>query len=178
MYTRNARHCGNSCWISCLRALICGYPESVSVHGSGGHKRGARLCRVEIGRDRSSSRRMRILLDMNLSPRLATELIERDVEAVHWLDLGDPRATDSEILNYALSAGFTVLTHDLDFGAILAATNARGPSVVQIRTQDLLSESIAALIARILTSYENEIAYGCLITIDPVRSRLRLLPFR
>jgi predicted nuclease of predicted toxin-antitoxin system len=34
---------------------------------------------------------------------------------------------------YALANNFVVLTHDLDFGTILAATQGNKPSVVQIR---------------------------------------------
>lgn len=38
-------------------------------------------------------------------------------------------------------AGYVVFTHDLDFGDILAATNADDPSVIQVRTQNLHEES-------------------------------------
>jgi predicted nuclease of predicted toxin-antitoxin system len=38
---------------------------------------------------------------------------------------------------WAKGNGFTVITNDLDFSAILASTRGEGPSVVQIRAQDL-----------------------------------------
>ena len=38
--------------------------------------------------------------------------------------------------------GFVVLTQDLDFSAILAATNAAMPSVVQVRGDDTSPEKI------------------------------------
>jgi predicted nuclease of predicted toxin-antitoxin system len=37
---------------------------------------------------------------------------------------------------------FVVITNDLDFSAILAASAGVTPSVVQIRTQDLLSDVV------------------------------------
>jgi predicted nuclease of predicted toxin-antitoxin system len=37
-------------------------------------------------------------------------------------------------MNYAAVNGYTVFTHDLDFGAMLAKTGAKKPSVIQIRT--------------------------------------------
>jgi len=38
---------------------------------------------------------------------------------------------------YASVNGYVVLTHDLDFSAILAATQGEKPSVVQIRADDV-----------------------------------------
>ena len=46
-------------------------------------------------------------------------------------------------MGFARVNGYVVLTHDLDFGAILAATHGNKPSVVQIR-----SEHTAALGSR------------------------------
>ncbi len=43
----------------------------------------------------------------------------------------------------ALDEQRVVLTHDLDFGAMLAATGARGPSVVAVRIQDVRPQSIS-----------------------------------
>ncbi len=47
----------------------------------------------------------------------------------HWSEVGDPRATDKAILDWARKNGYWVVTNDLDFGDILAATNALCPSV-------------------------------------------------
>ena len=46
-----------------------------------------------------------------------------------------------------------IITNDLDFSAILAAGAVDGPSVVQLRTQDLLSESAARIVARALEAH-------------------------
>jgi predicted nuclease of predicted toxin-antitoxin system len=43
----------------------------------------------------------------------------------------------AERLAYAAEHGYTVLTNDLDFGTILAATQGEKPSVVQIRSDNL-----------------------------------------
>ena len=45
-------------------------------------------------------------------------------------------------LRYAAAHDFVVLTHDLDFGAVLAATQGTRPSVVKIRSDDLSSAAI------------------------------------
>ncbi len=41
-------------------------------------------------------------------------------------------------MEWAKTNSHIVFTHDLDFGAILAATNAIAPSVIQVRTQDVM----------------------------------------
>ena len=79
---------------------------------------------------------MKILLDMNLSPAWVATLAAAGFEAVHWINVGKPDALDSEIMRWALGNDYVVFTHDLDFGDILAATNANAPSVIQIRTQN------------------------------------------
>lgn len=76
---------------------------------------------------------MKLLVDMNLSPRWVQFLQDSGFEAVHWRDIGEVTAVDSEILRAAKQEGMIVLTHDLDFGAILAASGEDGPSVIQIR---------------------------------------------
>lgn len=72
--------------------------------------------------------------------------------------------------------GRVVLTHDLDFGAMLAATQATSPSVAQIRTQDVRPESLAPLLILVLRKYESELAEGALLIADHARSRVRILP--
>ncbi|MGO9438549.1 MAG: DUF5615 family PIN-like protein [Terracidiphilus sp.] len=97
-------------------------------------------------------------------------------DAAHWSTVGPPNAADAEIMTYAGVNDYVVLTHDLDFSAILAATHGEKPSVVQIRTDNMnLNEVGKQVIAALLqmTSYLEE---GALLTIDPKRTRLRLLP--
>jgi predicted nuclease of predicted toxin-antitoxin system len=115
---------------------------------------------------------------MNLAPRWCERLVEGGHEAVHWSSVGDGEAADVQILAYAKAHGFIVLTHDLDFGAILAATGGEGPSVVQIRAEDTSPEAIGVSLLAGLRQMADELELGALVTIEPGRSRLRLLPLR
>ena len=85
---------------------------------------------------------MKLLVDMNLSPRWVGVLVDAGIEVAHWSKLGASNAPDSEIMAYASVHGYVVLTHDLDFGAILAATHGEKPSVVQIRADDVSPDVI------------------------------------
>ena len=74
--------------------------------------------------------------------------------------------------------GFVVLTHDLDFSAVLAASSEMAPSVVQLRMQDLLSERALEAIVNTVHAHATEIALGALISIDDGGARVRILPLR
>ena len=65
---------------------------------------------------------MKLPVDMNLSPRWIVLLTTSGFEALHWSTVGQANARDTEIMAWAAANGYVVLTHDLDFSAILAAT--------------------------------------------------------
>ena len=119
---------------------------------------------------------MKILVDMNLSPAWVTVLTNHEITAVHWSTVGDPRAEDSVIMDWARANGYVVFTHDLDFGAVLALTQAEGPSVIQVRTQDVTPEHLETALIDVLENNRSLLESGCLIVLDEVRSRVRILP--
>lgn len=113
---------------------------------------------------------------MNLSPRWIEVLRAEGHEAVHWSAVGAPEAPDREIMGWARAEGYVVFTHDLDFTALLATTGAQGPSVLQVRAQDVLPEAMADPVLRALRQFEQVLEAGALISVDPGRSRVRVLP--
>lgn len=120
---------------------------------------------------------MRLVLDMNLSPTWVKALKEGGWEAVHWQSIGDKRAKDSEIMKWARQNDSIVFTHDLDFGMLLALTNAKDPSVIQVRTQDIMPNNLKHRLFQVLQEYKEVLIQGALITIDENASRIRMLPF-
>ena len=76
---------------------------------------------------------MILLLDMNISPRLVNLLLARQVKTIHWINIGKPDASDMEIIDYAKKQNCILVTYDLDFSTILSVTQAKKPSVIQIR---------------------------------------------
>jgi predicted nuclease of predicted toxin-antitoxin system len=56
---------------------------------------------------------MKLLVDMNLSPRWVKTLLEAGIESSHWSSLGPANASDTEIMAFARTNGYVVLTHDL-----------------------------------------------------------------
>jgi predicted nuclease of predicted toxin-antitoxin system len=92
--------------------------------------------------------------------------------------LGAHNASDSAIMAFAAANNYMVLTHDLDFSAILAATRGEKPSVVQIRAEDVSPDVISKQVIVALRQMATELEDGPLLTIEPNRTRLRVLPLQ
>lgn len=119
---------------------------------------------------------MKLLVDMNLSPEWVEVLEKHGWESCHWSAVGNPRAVDTVVMAYARDNGYVLFTHDLDFGNLLAVTNVSGPSVIQVRTQDVSPEHLEPLLVAALHQFETELETGALIVVDEARLRARILP--
>jgi predicted nuclease of predicted toxin-antitoxin system len=121
---------------------------------------------------------MRIIIDMNLAPKWAAFLGGEGFEAAHWSNVGPVNALDTTIMAYALAESAIVLTSDLDFGAILAATGGNAPSVMQIRAGDVSVSAIGLQVVAALRQSAQLLADGALVTLTPDKVRLTILPIR
>jgi len=121
---------------------------------------------------------VKLLLDMNLPPSLTMALRSAGFAAVHWSEVGDHRATDATVLKWAHDNQHVVVTHDLDFAALLAAGGQTAPSVIQLRTRDLRPTEYAPLLIAALAQARDAIDAGALVTVSDVESRIRILPLR
>ena len=118
----------------------------------------------------------KLLIDMNLSPQWVPVLQEHGWEAVHWSDVGDPRASDRAIMDWSMAHQYVVFTHDLDFGTMLAITHDVGPSVIQVRAENILPDYLGGSVVAALNQHEADLSSGALIVVDESRSRVRVLP--
>ena len=113
---------------------------------------------------------------MNLSPEWAPTLENHGWRAVHWSDVGDPRASDREVMDWAVAHQYVVFTHDLDFGAMLALTHGVGPSVLQVRAGNILPDDLEGSVIAALNQHQTDLSSGALVVVDQSRSRVRVLP--
>ena len=119
---------------------------------------------------------IKLLIDMNLSPDWVPVLKTHGWSAIHWSTVGNPRASDDAIMNWAVMNEYVVVTHDLDFGAMLALSHAQGPSVLQVRAEDILPDHLEGLVIAALKQHASDLASGALVVVDESRSRVRVLP--
>jgi predicted nuclease of predicted toxin-antitoxin system len=119
---------------------------------------------------------IQILVDMNLSPDWVPCLESHGWKTVHWSTVGDFKAKDQDIMAWAIQNNFVVFTHDLDFGTALALTRAMGPSVFQIRAEDVLLDNLQGIVLAALKQHQEDLALGALVVVDAAKSRVRVLP--
>ncbi len=79
---------------------------------------------------------------------------------------------------FAQEHDHTICTQDLDFGLMLAASGIGKPSVVQVRSQDVLPNGIGMQVVAALLPMTAELEAGALVTVDPLKTRVKVLPFR
>jgi predicted nuclease of predicted toxin-antitoxin system len=107
---------------------------------------------------------------------LAAFLLELGYPATHLHEQGLDRLTDSEILEKARQEESILLTHDLDFGDLLAASGARLPSVVIFRLRNMSPERVNLHLRNVLTLIAGVFADGVIMTITEAGARIRRLP--
>ncbi|CUU56097.1 Predicted nuclease, contains PIN domain, potential toxin-antitoxin system component [Parafrankia irregularis] len=121
---------------------------------------------------------MRILVDANLSPRVAATLQKAGYEACHVFDVGLGTAEDSEIVVWATRHYHVIVSSDSDFGTILATQLLAAPSFVLLRhLNDLTPDQQADLLLANLPHVEDDLAAGAVVTLLRDRMRIRPLPF-
>lgn len=118
----------------------------------------------------------KLVIDVCLSPQWVELLSANGYDAVHWTHIGDPHASDQDIMRWAAEHDHIVFTHDLDFAAILAFSQAGRPSVVQLRGRRVLPDQIGLPVLLALKQYADDLNAGALVVVDPQRSRVRILP--
>jgi predicted nuclease of predicted toxin-antitoxin system len=122
---------------------------------------------------------MRVLIDMNLTPRWTSYLVAAGHTAIHWSEVGSIRAKDGEICDYARDHKYVLLTNDLDFPRILAHTRDAMPSVILMRGEPLVPEARGRALLSAIEVCQAEIDAGAIVTLDSEdRSRARVLPLR
>lgn len=72
---------------------------------------------------------MKLLVDANLSPRVAKGLDAAGHQAIHVGDVGLLTASDDAIFEYAALNDQVILSADTDFGTLLARHNSARPYV-------------------------------------------------
>lgn len=120
---------------------------------------------------------MKLLLDANLSPKVARLLKEAGHDAIHVADIGLLTAPDPEIMRAAGREERVLLTADADFGALLALGSLDSPSVLLLRSADHLPPTEQAeLVAANLPSITEDLEKGAIASLTRDRLRVRELP--
>ena len=121
---------------------------------------------------------MRLLADMGVAMSTVRALSAVGHDAVHLSDLGLIRLPDIDILRKAMADRRIVVTFDLDFGDLMAASGGALPSVITCRLADATPEFVTRRLLDVLQERAMDLEAGAMITVEDTRERIRRLPIR
>ena len=121
---------------------------------------------------------MKFLADMGISPKTVAFLQSLGHDALHLHAQGLDRSPDSIILEKARNEQRILLTHDLDFGELIAASGTKLPSVVIFRLRNMHHERVDRYLGRIVAQHQNALEQGAVISVTEGQIRVRLLPLQ
>ena len=121
---------------------------------------------------------IRFLIDMNLPRTLAVLLTQNGYSCRHVGDIGLSQATDEEIVEEARLNGEVILTHDMDYGKILAFSGESSSSVIIFRYQTKEPESFLKRILNDLPQIQSGLERGAIVVVERKITRIRLLPIQ
>jgi predicted nuclease of predicted toxin-antitoxin system len=119
---------------------------------------------------------MKFLLDMGISPKTADFLRNLGYDTIHLHDLESDRSTDPAVLQMARNEGRILLTHDLDFGELIAASGANTPSVIIFRLRNMNPRNVNRFLKGIITEHREALEKGAIVSVTEGQVRIRLLP--
>jgi predicted nuclease of predicted toxin-antitoxin system len=106
---------------------------------------------------------MKFLADMGISPKTVALLQSLGHDAVHLHDQGLDRLGDSGILIKSRDEGRVLLTHDLDFGELVAASGAELPSVILLRLRNMRPDRVNRYLRTIPDQHHTSLERGAIV---------------
>jgi predicted nuclease of predicted toxin-antitoxin system len=119
---------------------------------------------------------VKFLLNMNLPPAFGQMLASEGHGWRHVANLGMSRASDAAILAEAKRCGECVITHDLDYGQLLAFSGDSAPPVVIFRLRRAETTTLHERMRAAWNQIEGPLAGGAVVIIEEAAIRIRVLP--
>ena len=119
---------------------------------------------------------IRFLLDMGLAQSTGKYLRSQGHDVIHLCDQGLERLPDDQIVAKAQEEGRIIITHDLDFGRIVALSGNAVPSIVTLRLSDMTPAKVNVALQTVLTEATQSLERGALVTITDSGITVRALP--
>jgi predicted nuclease of predicted toxin-antitoxin system len=119
---------------------------------------------------------VKFLLDMGLARSTAAYLRSQGYDAIHLRDQGWQRWPDDRIVEKARDGARVIITHDLDFGRLVALTQNRLPSVITLRLDNMKANNVNHYLTEVLNQFAAELDAGALVSNNERAIRVRTLP--
>jgi predicted nuclease of predicted toxin-antitoxin system len=117
---------------------------------------------------------MRMLLDMNMSPKVAQQLRAEGHDAVHLRDRGLGHLQDHDVFTHAKADQRIVVTFDLDFGEIVGLD--AGTGVILLRLRSVRTPHVQRRVSVALAETAAALDAGAVVLVEDTRIRVRTWP--
>lgn len=119
---------------------------------------------------------MKFLADVGISTGAVAFLCEWGHDAIHLFEQDLHRLSDTDIIAKAHQEKRIILTHDLDFGDLMAASGNRLPSIIIFRLPDMRPPNVILHLQMILNPHQAILESRALLSVTQNRIRVRVLP--
>jgi predicted nuclease of predicted toxin-antitoxin system len=119
---------------------------------------------------------VKFIVDMPLSPLIAGWLRSLGHDAAHANELSLSRASDAEILSFAIGDERVIITADLDFPRLFSQLNSAGPGLILLRGGNYSDVESVECVRRVLFAVRHDELPKSVVVVDRERIRRRWLP--
>jgi predicted nuclease of predicted toxin-antitoxin system len=119
---------------------------------------------------------MKSLLNMNLPRELGKLLSTRGHTYRHVGDIGMARASDLAIVEQAKANQEIIVTHDLDYGNLLAFSGETSPSVIIFRVRNTHPTNLFNRMIKVWVEIEKPLREGAIVVLEDATLRILKLP--
>lgn len=119
---------------------------------------------------------LKFLADIGISTKAVAVLRTQGYDAIHLIEEQLERLSDEQIILKARVEDRIVLTHDLDFGDLMAASGDTLPSIIIFRLPDMRPNNVNAHLMIVLHDYQDLLHSGVILSVTQGRIRVRRLP--
>ena len=119
---------------------------------------------------------MKFLLNMNIPRELGKRLKSKGHKTRHVGDIGMAKASDMAIIEESRKNKETIITHDLDYGNLLAFSGESTPSIILFRVRNTHIDNLFKRIVESWKEIEKSLVKGAIIVLEDTLIRIRVLP--
>ena len=123
-------------------------------------------------------KKIRLLADVHISPKTVADLQKQGYEIMRSSEFLPANAPDINILEFARTENWVVLTQDLDFSMLVALSRYSQPSLITLRLSSAKPDIVTQKLLDVLPQIEEALQEGSAITIQDESIRIRKLPVR
>lgn len=118
----------------------------------------------------------RLLADLNISPLTVAILRHEGWDVVRASEFLPATAADEDLLVLARQERRAIITHDLDFSALLALQGHSQPSLITLRLASGDPVEVARRLIAVTIVLAEVLSQPCAVTIEDLKVRVRELP--